>query len=145
MKKMFITTILIFAFTAVSFAGSYSNNLTRCLIMSTTSDDRLTLAKWFFMSLSKHPQMGVSVSDSQIDEANKNAGILVSRLLIKDCRMETKEALQNEGRNALTPSFQALGQIAGEELVKNREVMSSMGGYAEYLNMKGILMLGRPE
>ena len=99
-------------------AGPYADALSRCLIESTSRDDRTDLVRWLFSAASKHPAVKPisNVSDAQLDAANKTIADLVTRLLTDSCRAQTKEAIQYEGTSTLETSFRLLGEVAGQEL-----------------------------
>lgn len=122
--------------TSVAAAGPYSDDLAKCLVKSTTQEDRVSLIKWLFAAASRHPAVSsiANVSPAQLDEANKTIGALTMRLLTDSCRDEAQKAIQYEGLVTLQLSFQVLGQVAGQELFRSPEVASSMAGLQKYLN-----------
>ena len=100
-----------------SFAGSYTDELSKCLIESTSSADRIDLVKWMFMAGALHPEVKTiaSISEKQRDDANKNVAGLFMRLLTDTCKSATEKALKYEGASTIETSFRILGQVAGQE------------------------------
>ena len=132
----------LFAFAIVSiaasntYAGPYTDDLSKCLVESTSTRDRAALVKWIFSAASLHPAVRsiVSVSEEQLDEANKTAADLIMKLLTESCRQETQKALKYENEVALQASFRVLGQVAGQELFSSPEVAATMSGLDKYLD-----------
>ncbi len=117
-------------------ADVYSDELGKCLVQSTTREDREALVRWMFIALANHPAVKsvASVSKAQSDEANKTTGKLFMRLLTTSCKGDTQRALQYEGAPALQAAFQMLGQVAGHELMASPAVGASLAGLQKYLD-----------
>jgi hypothetical protein len=125
-------------------AGPYSDDLAKCLVESTTTEDRTLLVQWMFAAASLHPAVSsiASVSEEQLDEANKRTADLFMRLLSKSCMEETQKALKHEGENTILTSFRILGEVAGRELFSSPEVGGALSGLDKYLDdekLKSIL------
>lgn len=121
-------------------AGPYTDELSKCLVEKTSVNDRTVLVKWVFTALSLHPAVKsiVSVSEEQLDEANKTTAELFTRLITDTCRKETENAIKFEGEGAITQSFQVLGSVAGRELFSSPDVNRAMSGLAKYLDEEKI-------
>lgn len=121
-----------------AYAGPYTDDLSKCLVESTTPQDRADLVKWMFAAASLHPAVRslASVSTEQLNDANKKTADLVVRLLADSCRQETQKALKYEGQMTLQASFQVLGQVAGKELFTSPEVATALSGLEDYLDVK---------
>lgn len=135
-----ILITVIFSANAVTSAnaGTYTNHLSECLVESTSTRDRIALVKWMFSAASLHPAVKpiALVSEQQLDEANKNAAHLFTKLLTDSCKQETQKALKFEGNLTLQASFEVLGQIAGRELFSSPEVNAAMSGMEKYLDQE---------
>ena len=109
-------------------AGVYTDDLSKCLVKSTSTNDRVQLVRWMFAMLSLHPAVKsfVSVPDQQRDAATKAAAGLFTRLLTADCRKEAVNALKYEGAAAIGASFQVLGQVASRDLMTDPNVSKGM-------------------
>jgi hypothetical protein len=109
-------------------AGVYTDDLSKCLVKSTNTNDRVVLVQWMFATLTLHPAVRsfVSVPDQQRDTATKAAAALFARLLTADCRKETVNALKYEGVSAIGSSFQVLGQVASRDLMTDPNVSKGM-------------------
>lgn len=119
-------------------AGMYTDDLSRCLVDSTTSADKLTLVKWMFAAMARHPAVKTlaSVSDAQMDSANKETATLFMKLVTNTCRAQTQKAVKYEGQAALQSSFQVFGQVAAAELFQNQDVAEGMSGLSKYFDEK---------
>jgi len=117
-------------FALPSEAGLYSDTLARCIVDSTTRDDRMNLVVWMFTAASLHPAVEPisSVTEADIEASNTTIARMMERLLTETCRAETLDAVNNDGPNSIAAAFQVLGQVAGEELFASREVASALAG-----------------
>jgi len=109
-------------------AGVYTDDLSKCLVKSTSTNDRVLLVRWMFAMLALHPavQPLSSVTAAQRDDASKTAAGLFARLLTADCRKEAVNALKYEGVAAIGASFQVLGQVASRDLMTDPNVSKGM-------------------
>jgi hypothetical protein len=117
-------------------AGIFTDDLSRCLVRSSTETDRSELVTWLFFAESLNPQVKnfTTVSEKQRDESNKVIASLFERLLLQDCRTETVAALKNEGGGVIEASFSVLGTAAGRELVSDPKVGAEIGKIGTYLD-----------
>ena len=125
-------------------AGPYTDDLSRCLVASTTQTDRVALARWIFIAFSAHPSVAPisAVKPADVESANAEIGSLFMKLLTDSCREKTKTALKFEGPAAIQFSFQALGQVAGMELASNPSVQARMSGFSKHIDESKIKELG---
>jgi hypothetical protein len=129
-----------------ALAGPYADDLAKCLVASTTQEDRLTLVKWMFAAASLHPAVKsfTSVTEKQLDEGNKSTAELFMKLLTDSCKSEAERALQYEGPQTFQTSFQVLGQVAGKELFSSPEVAVAMAGLEKYVDKEKLEALAKP-
>ncbi|PIR01234.1 MAG: hypothetical protein COV66_02125 [Nitrospinae bacterium CG11_big_fil_rev_8_21_14_0_20_45_15] len=134
LKSILFTIILFNISSSNVIAGPYTDELSKCLVETTTQRDRDVLVKWMFLSFSLHPQLKsmALISDEQRDEGNKNMAGLFTKLLTQTCKEETLKAVTNEGTASLETSFNILGQVAGRELFSDIEVNKGMAGFEKY-------------
>jgi hypothetical protein len=112
-----------------AIAGIYADELSKCLVRSSSSDDRVVLIQWMFAAFSLHPavQPIVSVNPEQRDVINKKTATVFSRLLAEDCRKETIDALKYEGDAAIGTAFRVLGEAASRDLMSEPHVAKGLG------------------
>jgi hypothetical protein len=124
------------SFSAVVEAGESAEKLAKCLVDSTTAEDKATLAQWMFTALSLHPE-AVKLSPITSDvrkSVTERAARLMERLITESCVTEARTTAKAEGLGAVSGSLQVLGQVAGRELLSNADVsggMSAVGGYMD--------------
>lgn len=137
-KSPLITIIVLILLVGISNAGPYTDDLSKCLIESTSPQDRIELVQWMFSAASQHPAVKnmCSVSEEQSDEMNKKTAALFMKLLTESCREQTQNALKYEGETTLSQSFNVLGQVAGKELFASPEVSNNLAGFKNYLDME---------
>ncbi len=123
---------------AGAYAGPYANDLAKCLVNSTSQQDRQNLVRWVFAAAAAHPAVKsiANVSPEQLDQANHQIGTLFTKLLTESCRDETQKAMKYEGQQTLQTSFQVLGTVAGKELFSSPDVGNAMAGLKKYLDEK---------
>lgn len=119
-------------------AGPFQDELSKCLVVSTTPDDRSDLVRWIFAAASAHPAVSsvVTVSVEQRSTATQKVGELFMRLLTDSCRKQTQEAINFEGEQTLRASFEALGRLAGQEMFSSPEVAGVMAELQQHLDEK---------
>ncbi len=138
LKKICIITLILFGLSATSnvYAGIYTDDLSRCIAETTTEQDRIEFVKWMFVAMSKHPAVKSfgSVSETQMNDANKKTAELFMKILTDTCKEKAKKAIKYEGAIAMQASFQILGQIAAQELFGNPDVAAVMSGLEKYID-----------
>lgn len=119
-------------------AGPFGDDLARCLVDSTTMDDRAALVRWMFAAASAHPAVAsiAAVSPEDLDKANAATGNLIMKLLTETCRERAQKAVTYEGAATIQMSFQVLGQVAAGELFSSPEVTKAMSGLEKYVDSK---------
>ena len=125
-----------FNFSQTAYAGPYTDQLSKCLVESTSVRDRNNLVVWMFASASQHPAVKdiVIVTDEQLDEANRKMAELLMNLLTVACHDETADAFAYEGQSTIEASFTVLGSVAGREMFSSPSVGDAMAGMNEYLD-----------
>jgi hypothetical protein len=136
MKKICFIAALMFLNLSTAYAGSYSDDLGKCLIDSTSTKDRNKLIVWMFSAASQHPVVKdlLTVSDARLESANKDFAELTMKLLTVDCKSETQKAVRYEGTKSIESSFNVFGQVAGRDLFSSPYVAEAMAGYSKYLD-----------
>jgi hypothetical protein len=119
-----------------AIAGPYTNELSNCIINSTTKTDREDLIKWMFSAISLHPVVkGMSsITKAQMDNTSKRTAKIFERLMAEDCVKQTKEAVQYEGSNAIGVSFSLLGQVAAKEIFQDKNVVTAISDLSKYFD-----------
>jgi hypothetical protein len=117
-------------------AGQYGDQLTKCLVDSTTDEDKAGLARWIFASAAQNPNVSdlAAVTDEQRAEMSKSVAEIFERVLTQDCRTQYREAKKNEGENMLAMSLGTLVQVAMGNLIDNPAVSQALGGIDKDLN-----------
>ena len=122
--------VSLFLLASPAVAGPYSDDLAKCLVASTTSEEKTLLVQWMFATMSLHPQVKhlTNVSPAERTRLNRRVAVLFESLLTRSCLGEAREALKNEGVATFEASFNVLGQVAGRELATSPDVAA---GFAE--------------
>lgn len=121
-------------------AGEFTDNLSNCLLSSTTEEDRISLVKWMFTSMALHPSVSeiADVSLADRERANREMADLLVELLRDRCFQEARLALQNEGTAALQASFTALGQVAATALFADPNVAAGLSSIETYIDAEDL-------
>ena len=126
----------------IAAAGPTVDQLSDCLVKSTTATDKTAVLQWTFAALSMHPDLKQfsQVTDAQKTELDKNFAQVLQRILVEQCSAQTKAVIQAEGLQAVGNSFQELGSITGEEIIKNPEVKQQLNGVLRYVDLNKLVM-----
>jgi len=121
---------------ATAQAGVYADDLSKCLVESTTSGDKSALVQWMFfaMALNSNVASFATIPEARRVETDKNTAALFERLLADSCAAETKAAIKYEGTGAIAESFKLLGQVATQEMMTDPAVAQGIGNFAKYLD-----------
>lgn len=136
--KISLTILVTLTISINTYAGVYTNELSKCLIDSTSTRDKMVLVKWIFSALSIHPVIKpmTSISKIQSEKINKNLANLFTRLFTESCDTEIKKALKYDGEVAIQESFELLGKIAVQELFSNSKVEKELSSLIKYFDKK---------
>ncbi|EZQ02395.1 signal peptide protein [Acinetobacter sp. Ver3] len=132
---------LIMGVSTFSNAGAAVDQLSDCLVKSTTAADKTTVLQWTYSALSTHPDLkGFSnVSAEQRTALDQKLAQVLQRVIVEQCSTQTKAVIQAEGIQAVGESFQALGRSAGEEIIKNPEVNNQLKGVVRYIDLNKLV------
>lgn len=139
-RHVLMATVLLGA-TQVTIAGQEVDQLSECLIQSTTATDKTTVLQWTFVALSSHPDLKnfSQVTPEQKEQLDKNLAQVLQRILMDQCSVQAKAVIQTQGLEAVGDSFQELGKITGEEILNNPEVKSQLKGVLRYVNITKLM------
>ena len=127
--------------TQMASASITVDNLSNCLVKSTTDADKKVVLQWTFVALSAHPdlQSFSQVTTEQRDGLDKNLAQVLQRILVDQCSAETKAVIQTDGLQAVGDSFQELGQETGEQILKTPEIKDQYKGLVRYLDLSKLV------
>lgn len=137
-------TLAFTAFAAPAVAGPAADDLSKCLVVSTSAAEKNELAQWMFMILAAHPNMAKYANISADDRIrlNKRFAAIAERIVTQSCKSQTVLALRNEGTPAVVSSLKVLGEVASRELLGNPQVGQAAMGYMEYLDITKFFEMG---
>ena len=126
----------------VSTAGPAVDQLSDCLVKSTTVTDKTTVLQWTFVALSAHPDLKhlSQVTPEQKQALDQKLATVLQRILVEQCSAQTKAVIQAEGIQAVGEAFQKLGQSAGEDIVKDPAVRQQLQGTLRYIDLNKLVM-----
>lgn len=119
-------------------AGPFTDDMSKCLLTSTSAGDRENLVRWIFVAAAAHPAVSpvISVNDGQRDGAFRAVADLFVRLLTEDCQQQVRSAVEMEGEGAIEQSFQVLGELAGRELFNDPQVNAVVAELTKYIDVE---------
>lgn len=131
-----IALVAALLFNAGVQASPNTDALGRCLSNSTTGKDRKDLARWIFVGMSAHPEIGTvaKASAKDIETAQRTMGVLFTRLVADQCPREMNAVVQSDGSEGIKIAFEYLGKMAMQELMTNQEVNVAIGGFERYID-----------
>lgn len=132
----------VFGTTQVTQASPAVDRLSECLVKSTTASDKTTVLQWTFVALSNHPELKQfsHVTEEQKNALDQSVAQVLQRILVDQCSAQTKAVIQADGVQAVGESFQQLGQITGEEILKTPEVKHQLNGLLRYVDMNKLVV-----
>jgi len=117
------------------------DQLSNCLMKSTTPTDKTVVLQWTFVALGNHPDLKAfsNVTATQKEALDKNLATVLQRILVEQCSAQTKAVIQTEGLQAVGDSFQELGSITGEEILKTPEIKQQLNGVLKYVDLNKLV------
>jgi hypothetical protein len=117
-------------------AGIYGDDLSKCLVKSTSTTDKSALVQWMFfaMALNSNVSSFTSIPESKRIEIDKSTAALFERLLADSCVTETRAAVKYEGSGAIGESFKLLGGVATQEMMTDPAVATGISNFAKYVD-----------
>ena len=73
--------------------------------------------------------------------ADKQAAKIVMRLFTVACKTELKDAVKNEGKQAVTDAFALLGKVSMGALMTDQNVQKAMGRYVKFMDLEKLKSL----
>ena len=117
-------------------AGPFVDDMAKCLVRSTSSKDNILLGRWLVRVYGEHSESkGLTyISDYNKKIIDRDVAKLFTRLLTQDCEYEVKKAYKYEGLSVMSNAFQVLGEVAGKELLEDRNVSKAINKFTEYVD-----------
>jgi hypothetical protein len=147
LRKFVLLSGLLVGTSTLAHAGPYADDLSKCLVAQTTSEDRTALVKWMFAAMGAHPAVKSmsAVTPAQLDKANESIAHLIVKLLTQNCQDQASKAVQYEGPATIQMSFQILGQVAAREIFGDPSVAEAMKGLTKYVDDKALTAALKPK
>ncbi|WP_010543157.1 hypothetical protein [Sphingomonas elodea] len=117
--------------------------LAACLKAHMTTQDRGILVRWIFAGMARSAlvQDMSKVSEEQRVIAMREAGKVIERLMIADCRAETVTVMKANGVEGTEEAFGQVGEAAMADLMTDSEVMATFAGIIRYVDMNALMKL----
>lgn len=135
-KALLLTVILQFSMPGIVQAGVYSDDLGKCLVNTTTKNERQQLVKVIFAGIAKHPSTSymADISTVQEDEFMRQFASIFTDLMTERCVEQARLAIRYEGLQAIENSFELLGKIAVQDLMTHPAINAYFEGMATYID-----------
>jgi len=136
MKRILLLTAL-FPLALSAQAGPYGNDLSKCLISSTSASDKELLVEWIFYAIALNPKVKpmTDIPPARREEIDKRVGKTFERLVTDSCLVQTQQAVKYEGTQSINESFRLLGQVAAQEMFANPEVAKGVQNFTKYVDI----------
>lgn len=139
-----VAGLLVLAVAPSAFAGPYSDEMAKCLVSSTSEDDKNYLVKWMFAAAAMHPAVKSisSISDAQRNELNMKTAKLFEKLLTESCKTQLQTAIKYEGPSTIESAFQVLGQVAARGLFSDPSVngfIAQLGNHIDKQKLESVI------
>lgn len=134
--KYLIAAAGMLVITNTAYSGIYSDDLSRCLVEKSTSEDQTTLTKWMFTALSLHPAVSSmsGVTESDRENSIKDMAKMFMDLMTVKCKEQATKAIKYEGALAIQQGFRVFGQVAGQSLFQHPQVAAGISGLDKYVD-----------
>jgi hypothetical protein len=138
MKQWLCAGVLVLVGWMPAHAGPLTDELSQCLLKSTSDDDRTLFIQWIYAAMSSHPKVSAmsSITPEFADQLNRRAADLVTELLTSRCRGEATQAVKAEGEAALRGSFEVLGRVGMQGLMADPKVTEYLTGLGRYFDQQ---------
>ena len=135
--QMTLASLLSLGAIATTQASTTVDALSQCLVKSTTASDKTTVLQWTFAALAQHPDLNAmsAISATQKEQLDKNLAQVLQRILVEQCSSQTKAVIQTDGLEAVGESFQELGTITGNEILKTPQVKNQLNGVFKHVEI----------
>lgn len=117
--------------------------LSACVERSTTQQDSVVLTRWLFVAIARHPSLVnlANIPDSERVAANRSMAQLFNRLVLEDCRAETRAAWLADGQPALDAPFRSFGERAMADIMGHADVNAAVAEMSSYFDSEGFAAL----
>lgn len=139
-RLLLLASLAVATFASPVYAGPFTDEMSKCLVTSTTDADKTLLVKWIFAAISAHPDVKAlsNVTADKGAQLNKEASVLVMRLLTQNCKSQTQQALKYEGEKTFSESFSVLGYVAMQGLMANPDVARYFNQFEQGMDSKAL-------
>lgn len=121
------------------YAGPYTDDLSNCIVESTTPDEQMEFVKWVFSTLALHStthKTRPSVSQEQINAGNERTATLFMRVMTQSCKEKAKKAIQFESEFVLQTTLSLLEQVAGPEILATLDILALTSLVEKYIDVE---------
>ncbi len=131
-----VALLAIFMMPIHTHANESAQALGTCLADALNGKERKELAKWIYFGMSRHSTIKQysKVTDADIDNMNRYIGQLVTRLITADCSQIASRAIKEGGASSVQYAFSVVGQVAMQELMREKSVTKAIGEFEKYLD-----------
>lgn len=149
MRHFILTSLLACSLSSLALPSIAANNqnssLSTCLVESTTEAQRKSLTQWAYVTLGKSKSLNefLNVTPAQVEQLNKQTADTFMQLLTDACRSQVQQTVRQQGIGGIQQSFNALGELAGKELLDAPEVAMGLVDISKHINFTQLLLLAR--
>ena len=139
LQSLFVP-IALFLSSAPAYAGPYTDDLSKCLVSSTTDADKSLLVRWIFTAIALNKELApyIDMPADVRSKINRDTAGLYMRLLTDSCKGQTHDAFKYEGQPSISSAFQVLGQVASQGMFSDPDVTTGMTEMTKYFDDKKI-------
>ena len=140
--SLFISAFTLCGMAMTTQASPAQQQLSQCLIESTTAQDKTTVLQWTFVALAQHPDLKAmsQVTTEQKNQLDQNLAQVLQRIVVEQCASQAKAVIQADGVKGVTESLQALGQETGQEILQQPEIKNQLNGVLKYIDLNKLMM-----
>lgn len=119
-----------------AWAGVHGDDLARCVVSSTTTQEKAKLVEWMFFAIALNPEVAplANIPAQRREQSDRGTAKLFERLLTEACVAQARDAIRYEGSGAIAGAFQLLGQVAAQEMFANPAVAAGTMKFVEHID-----------
>src|SRR5262245_47062117 len=117
-------------------ADQNAQALGQCLVLKSTGEDRLVIARWMIGALARGPQAAdiVTLNKAKKETLDRQIAALFTRLLVRDCKAEARAVFKEKSSDAMKVASSGLGTIAMRELLSDPQAAAAFKAFTQYLS-----------
>lgn len=121
------------------YAGPYTDDLSNCILESTTPEEQMEFVKWVFSTRSLYSKANKTrpeISQEQINAGNEQTANLFMRVMTRSCKEKAVKAIKFESEFVLQTTLSLLEQVAGPDILTTLDIVAVTALVEKYIDVE---------